>query len=65
MARVSSRSSKSGSDEQVYQGATSGYGPTKGNSVGYMPQNPKAYKSSLEKAYKGSAENDYGKAYSK
>lgn len=38
----------------TYEGTTSIYGPTRGDSVGYMPANPKAYRQGQARAFKGS-----------
>lgn len=44
--RTGARSASSGDEgtaQQTYEGTTSGYGPTRGESVGYTPRSPKAY----------------------
>lgn len=44
-----------GRPQQTYQGTYSGYGATKGESVGYDPRNPYAYMGTQVKAYPGKA----------
>jgi hypothetical protein len=56
-ARPSPTGSMSG--PQTYQGTTSGYGPTRGESVGYNPANPHAYTASQNaKAYSTAKDKD-------
>lgn len=53
------RPTASGGPPTTYQGTTSGYGPTRGDSMGYNPANPHAYSASqAAKAYSPGSRND-------